>query len=59
MSTSSIQNPGSSINSQIVKDLNQIFTGILSKHLTGKEINEDNIYSWMDNILIDSKEYFR
>ncbi len=59
MSSAPIPNSGPSIKEQIVKDLEQTFKDILSKHLTGREINEDSIYSWMDNILIDSKEYFR
>ena len=59
MTSSPTSNQGSSINSKIVKDFEQIFKDILSKHLAGREINEDYIYSWLDNILIDSKEYFR
>ncbi len=55
MTSSPISNSGSSINSKIVKDLEQTFKDILSKHLAGREINEDYIYSWMDNTLIDSK----
>ena len=59
MSSAPIPNNGLPINKQMEKDLEQPFKDILSKHLAGREINEDNIYSWMDNILIDSKEYFR
>ena len=46
------------INKQIDNDLQNEYKAILEKHLSGRVIKEDKINSWMDNILIEAKEYF-
>ena len=46
------------INQQITNDLMKEYKNILEKHLDGRIITENNINSWMNNILIDAKNYF-
>ena len=46
------------INQQITNDLKKEYKNILEKHLDGRIITENNINSWMNNILIDAKNYF-
>ena len=49
---------GLPINKQINEDLKKEYKIILEKHLKGRVLKEDKINSWMDNILIEAKEYF-
>ena len=46
------------INKQITNDLLKAYKDILVKHLDERILKEDKILSWMNNILIDAKEYF-
>ena len=46
------------IKQQITNDLKKKYKNILEKHLEGRIITENNINSWMNNILIDAKNYF-
>lgn len=46
------------INQQITNDLMKEYKNILEKHLDGRIITENKINSWMNNILIDAKNYF-
>ena len=46
------------INVTITNDLKKVYKEILEKHLDGREFNENKILTWMNNILIDAKEYF-
>ena len=46
------------INQQITNDLKKEYKNILEKHLDGRIITENKINSWMNNILIDAKNYF-
>ena len=43
---------------KIVEDLKKNYKDILIKHLDERKFKEEKIYSWMNNILIDAKEYF-
>ena len=43
---------------EIYNDLDKTFKEILIKHLDERAIKEDKIYSWMNNILTEAKEYF-
>ena len=42
----------------IENDLKQEYKKILLKHLDGREYKEEKIKSWIDNILVEAKEYF-
>ena len=46
------------INQQITNDLKKEYKNILEKHLDGRIVTENKINSWMNNILIDAKNYF-
>jgi len=46
------------IKQQITNDLKNEYKNILEKHLDGRIITENKINSWMNNILIDAKNYF-
>ena len=46
------------IKQQITNDLEKEYKNILEKHLDGRIITENKINSWMNNILIDAKNYF-
>ena len=46
------------INKQITNDLKKEYKNILEKHLDGRIIKEDKINTWMNNILIEAKNYF-
>ena len=43
---------------KILSDLEKIYKEILIKHLDERKFKEEKIYSWMNNILKDAKEYF-
>ena len=43
---------------KILDDLKNYYKDILIKHLDERKFKEEKIYSWMDNILIDAKDYF-
>ena len=43
---------------KIRDELKKIYKDILIKHLDERIFKEEKIYSWMNNILIDAKEYF-
>jgi hypothetical protein len=43
---------------QITNDLKKEYKNILEKHLDGRIITENKINSWMNNILIEAKNYF-
>ena len=43
---------------QITNDLKKEYKNILEKHLDGRIVTENKINSWMNNILIDAKNYF-
>ena len=45
-------------NKQITNDLIKEYKNILEKHLDGRKIKEDKINIWMNNIIVDAKEYF-
>ena len=47
-----------SIKDQINNDLLKAYKKILIKHLDERVLKEDKIYSWMNNILREAKEYF-
>lgn len=47
-----------SIKDQINNDLLKAYKEILIKHLDERVLKEDKIYSWMNNILNEAKEYF-
>ena len=47
-----------SIREQIKLDLIQKYKEILKTHLEGRVLKDDKIKSWLNNILIDAKEYF-
>ncbi len=46
------------IKMKMIDDLKAIYKEILIKHLDERKIKEEKIYSWMNNILIDAKDYF-
>ena len=46
------------INVKITNELKNKYKEILIKHLNGRLFKEDKIYSWINNILLDAKEYF-
>jgi len=46
------------INQQITNELKNEYKNILEKHLDGRIVTENKINSWMNNILIDAKNYF-
>ena len=46
------------IKQQITNDLKKEYKNILEKHLDGRIVTENKINSWMNNILIDAKNYF-
>ena len=47
-----------SIKDQINNDLLKVYKEILIKHLDERVLKEDKVYSWMNNILIEAKDYF-
>ena len=53
-----LENQETPINMKITKDLQMKYKEILAKHLDERKIKEEKVYSWMDNVLIDAKEYF-
>ena len=58
MSAPSQANSNESIKEQINKDLEKAYKEILIKHLDDRAIKEEKINFWMNNILIEAKEYF-
>jgi hypothetical protein len=50
--------PNESLKDKITNDLRKAYNEILEKHLDGRTIKEDKINSWMNNILIEAKDYF-
>ena len=47
-----------SIKDQINNDMLKVYKEILIKHLDERVLKEDKVYSWMNNILREAKEYF-
>ena len=45
-------------NKQMTNDLIKEYKNILEKHLDGRTLKEDKINIWMNNIIVDAKEYF-
>ena len=43
---------------EMFNDLDKTFKDILIKHLDERVLKEDKVHRWMDNILIEAKEYF-
>ncbi len=55
---SAIPISNTTIKEQMVSDLKEYYKKILIKHLDDRVIKEDKIKNWMNNILIEAKEYF-
>ena len=47
-----------SLKDAILSDLRENYKTIIIKHLDGRTFNQDKIGTWVDNILIDAKDYF-
>ena len=58
MGTSSSSKVNNSLEEKINKDLNKVYKEILIKHLDDRDLNEDKVNSWMNNILIEAKRIF-
>ena len=58
MNQSAAEIPHLSTKEEIEIDIKNYYKQILKKHLEDRIIKEEKIKSWMNNILIDSKEYF-
>ena len=58
MNQSAAEIPHLSTKEKIETDIKNYYKQILKKHLEDRIIKEEKIKSWMNNILIDSKEYF-
>ena len=43
---------------KMYNDLDKAYKEILIKHLDGRVLKKDKIHSWMNNILVEAKEYF-
>ena len=43
---------------EMINDLKNSFKNILEKYLDDREIKDEKMNNWMNNILIDAKEYF-
>ena len=47
-----------SMKNKIDDDLKKVYKDILIKHLDDRPFKEEKVKGWMNNILIESKEYF-
>jgi hypothetical protein len=58
MSTPAPANSTTSIKEEISNDLKKKYKEILIKHLDDRPFKEDKVKLWMNDILMDAKEYF-
>ena len=52
------KSPEESMKDKISNDLKKEFKEIIEKHWDGREYIDEKIKTWVNNILIEAKEYF-